>query len=57
MSCQLASTLLSTRINNSEIIDNKDKNNEKLIKFNFIKTIHGVEELYFLTLDARRAFS
>ena len=51
MSSQLAGTLPSTRVNNSKIISSSGRNNKKLAKSDFIKTMHKTEESSFLILN------
>lgn len=53
-------TLLFISIDNDKIAINNNKKNEKLARFtklDFIKAIHRVKKLSFITLNTKQAFS
>ena len=54
---QPAGVLLTTAIDNSEVIGSSSGNERKSAKSNFTKLVHGVEKPSFLTFNARRAFT
>ena len=56
ISPQPAGTLPAIGIDNSKIVGNSGGNEGKLTKSDFIKPMHRVEELSFLTSNARQAF-
>ena len=52
-SSQLASALLATGVDNSEVIGSNSGNNRKLAKSDFIKPIYRAEKSSFLTSNVR----
>ena len=56
-SCQPASALPATIVDNSKIISSSGGNNKKLAKFDFTKLVRRAEEPGFLTPNARQNFT
>ena len=57
ISPQLAGTVLATDVDNSKVVGSSSRNNRKSAKSGFTKLVYGVEELSFLTPNARQVFT
>ena len=54
---QQTGALLSTGVDNSEVVSDSDRNDEKLFKSNFTKIVRKTEKFSFLTSDTRLIFT
>ena len=56
-SSQFSDALPNTGVDNSKVVNNSGRNNEKLAKSDFTKPMRGVEKSSFLTPNAKQVFT